>query len=269
MVLTGVSRCYSPREAPLTQNQSFLTPILAGVQATNQNWRWSYYLLSLFTGLLLLVFIFFYEETKYIPTFAGQTSSDTVESEDPYSKEPTAQVVARLGEDAVVANQALSQRINENIPMKSWRQRLSFTTTTPDPIWKLFYRPFIILSTFPAVMFTSLQYGAGLSWLINMSVTIAIIFPYPPYNFTSAQVGYLGLGPFIGNILGSIYSGYLADRSIVWLAKRNKGYYEPEMRLYLLHLPSVALCGGLIMFGVTVARVSSCSANADSTPDDM
>jgi hypothetical protein len=36
-------------------------------------------------------------------------------------------------------------------------------------------------------------------------------------------------------------------RNILYYAKRNRGYYEPEMRLYILHLPAIFMAGGLIM----------------------
>lgn len=69
-------------------------------------------------------------------------------------------------------------------------------------------------------------------------------------------MGYTNAGPLIGNTLGVVYGGLLGDRSILYYAKRNRGYYEPEMRLYILHLPAIFMAGGLIMFGATISRVS-------------
>jgi MFS family permease len=106
------------------------------------------------------------------------------------------------------------------------------------------------------VLFTGLQYASGVVWLTIMSSVLAQVFPLPPYEFNSAQIGYLSVGPFIGNLLGAFYGGYLGDKSILYFSRRNKGYFEPEMRLYNLHFPAVCLCGGLIMFGVTISRVS-------------
>lgn len=68
-------------------------------------------------------------------------------------------------------------------------------------------------------------------------------------------MGYTNAGPLIENILGVVYGGFLGDRSILYYVKRNKGYFEPEMRLYILHLPAVFVAGGLIMFGTTISRV--------------
>lgn len=36
---------------------------------------------------------------------------------------------------------------------------------------------------------------------------------------------------------------------------RNRGFFEPEMRLYILHLPVLGMASGLVMFGATAARV--------------
>jgi MFS family permease len=94
------------------------------------------------------------------------------------------------------------------------------------------------------------------AWLTILSSVLGLVFPLPPYNFTPEQIGFMSVGPFVGNLLGSVYGGFLGDRSILFFARRNNGYYEPEMRLYILHLPALTLAGGLIMFGTTIARVS-------------
>jgi hypothetical protein len=66
----------------------------------------------------------------------------------------------------------------------------------------------------------------------------------------------MSLGPFLGNLIGAFYGGLLGDRSILYFSRKNKGFYEPEMRLYILHLPALFMAGGLIMFGITISRVS-------------
>lgn len=103
--------------------------------------------------------------------------------------------------------------------------------------------------------FTAFEYAAGTVWLTMLSNVLSLTFPLPPYLFTPEQIGYTSAGPLVGNIFGAIYGGYLSDRSILYYARRNNGYYEPEMRLYLLHFPAIMMAGGLIMFGTTISRV--------------
>lgn len=82
-----------------------------------------------------------------------------------------------------------------------------------------------------------------------------MVFSAPPYNFTTTGVGLMSLGPFVGNVLGSLYGGVLGDWIVVKLAKRNTGIFEPEMRLYILLLPALLIGAGLIMFGITADKV--------------
>lgn len=66
----------------------------------------------------------------------------------------------------------------------------------------------------------------------------------------------MSLGPFVGNFLGSVYGGVLGDWVVVKLAKRNRGIFEPEMRLYILLLPALLMGGGLVFFGISADNVS-------------
>ncbi|KAL2832731.1 major facilitator superfamily domain-containing protein [Aspergillus pseudoustus] len=236
---------------------SFLTPMAAGAQATRHGWQSSYRTLGICNAILFVLFLCFYEETKYTPIISGLSSPDPVDTvkigvEDmkadrkPDIERPTSRPEP---------NPTVSQHeLDHTIPLKTWKQRLAFVTYTSETIWPYFYRPFITLATFPAVLFCALQYAFGVAWLTIMSSVIALVFPMAPYLFTPEQIGYMSVGPFIGNLIGSFYGGFIGDRSILFFARRNKGYYEPEMRLYILHIPALALAGGLIMFGAAIAR---------------
>ncbi|KAJ5498090.1 Major facilitator superfamily domain general substrate transporter [Penicillium expansum] len=236
---------------------SFLTPMAAGAQATEHGWRSSYQTMAIFNSILFVIFLFMYEETKYIPAITGQ-ADPTLDEDDPaismrednldkFDSAPTTKCPP-------IIEQAHSHRVLDlTIPQNSWRKRLALVTPTPEPIWPHFYSPFCVL-IFPAVAFAAVQYAAGVAWLTATSSVLSLAFPEPPYLFPPAQIGYTSAGPLIGNILGAVYGGFLGDRSILYYAKRKRGYYEPEMRLYILHLPAIFMAGGLIMFGATISR---------------
>ncbi|PYH46926.1 putative MFS transporter [Aspergillus saccharolyticus JOP 1030-1] len=238
---------------------SFLTPMAAGVQATRQGWRMSYRTLGICTAVMFLLFVVFYEETKYTVVIDG------VDEQHENVNEPQVDVLSSTKRDSksaitedlspsTEASSAERVEIDDTIPMNSWRQRLALMTYTSESIWPYYYRPFEILFTFPAVLCCGLQYACGVMWLTIMSSVLSLVLPLPPYLFSPEQIGFMSVGPFIGNLIGSFYGGYLGDRSLRYFARRNKGYFEPEMRLYILHIPAIALCGGLIMFGVTLDR---------------
>ncbi|KAJ6104529.1 hypothetical protein N7523_010849 [Penicillium sp. IBT 18751x] len=236
---------------------SFLTPMAAGAQATRQGWRWSYETMGIFNAIFLGLFAIFYEETKFVPVISGRegitptTDDDIPISKDDDIKDP---VQSETNITTDIEASRFHHELDLTIPMNSWRKRLALLTPTPEPIWPYYYRPFNVLITFPAVMFTALQYAAGVVWLTITASVLSLVFPLPPYNFTPEQIGFMSVGPFIGNLIGSVYGGVLGDWSIQFFARRNKGFYEPEMRLYILHLPALIMAGGLIMFGATIQR---------------
>ncbi|CAI7663596.1 unnamed protein product [Penicillium glandicola] len=237
---------------------SFLTPMAAGAQATQHGWRSSYQTMGIFNGILFVLFLFIYEETKYVPFFTAQAGA-AVEGDIPISLTEDDQDKfdpGSLAKGPYISEQARSHyELDLTIPQNPWRKRLALVTPTPEPIWPHFYVPICVL-IFPAVAFTALQYAAGIAWLTVTSSVLSLTFPEPPYLFSPAQIGYTSTGPLIGNIIGAVYGGFLGDRSILYYAKRNRGYYEPEMRLYILHLPAVFMAGGLIMFGATISRIT-------------
>ncbi|GAB0132799.1 hypothetical protein EsDP_00001225 [Epichloe bromicola] len=76
----------------------------------------------------------------------------------------------------------------------------------------------------------------------------------PPYNFSAAGVGLMNLAPYIGSIPGVLLGGYLSDRSIVWLSRRNRAIYEPEMRLWMAVPMAVVTPTGTLLCGLGLAH---------------
>ncbi|KAJ5791643.1 uncharacterized protein N7518_008654 [Penicillium psychrosexuale] len=229
---------------------SFLTPMAAGAQATQYGWRSSYQIMGIFNGVLFVLFLFIYEETKFVSVFIGQARATVEEVDQRVSIREDGSDNFDSGSSAkgpsITEHTRSHHVLDLTIPRNSWRKRLALVTPTPEPIWPHFYRPFCVL-IFPAVAFAAFQYAAGIAWLTVTSSVLSLTFPAPPYLFSPAQIGYTS----------AVYGGFLGDRSILYYAKRNRGYYEPEMRLYILHLPAIFMTGGLIMFGATISRPSS------------
>ncbi|KAL5386786.1 hypothetical protein PMIN02_008377 [Paraphaeosphaeria minitans] len=235
---------------------SFLTPLAAGSQAATQGWRWSYYTLSICLTILFVLFLFAYEETKYIPVYVGTpiANATTRSTDDGYLKKTCGGSSDETQSPDTIAklDSAPSLYVAAYTP-NTYRQRMRLWTPTGESLGKLFLLPFQVIML-PHVLFTSLQFAAVVAWLVLVVAMISVIFSMPPYSFTTAGVGYMTLGPFVGNVFGTIYGGPLSDWVVVRLARRNKDIFEPEMRLHLLCVPVVTMAGGLIMFGVTADR---------------
>lgn len=228
---------------------SFLTPLAAGVQASTQGWRWSYTALSIAMTILFFVFVFLFEETKYVPVTIGARDGGEIDNsaqgQDGDMKKQSSADLAAIKSNAAG---------EDTIPLTTYRQRMRLVTKTDESLLRTFLLPIRVI-TLPHVAFTALQFASGVCWLVLYLTASSVIFSAPPYNFTTAGIGYMTLGPFVGNIFGSIYGGPFADWLVVRLARRNDGVFEPEMRLYPLFLSTVTMAGGIIMFGVTADRV--------------
>ncbi|KAM0341697.1 hypothetical protein ACHAPU_009945 [Fusarium lateritium] len=222
------------------------TAILTGLAGAINETAVQMTTLSICLTILFVVFLVALEETKYIPVSVGETEGVEISSDHINSKE-------YLDDKRMDDITAIATQTESTIPISSWRQRLRFVTKTNESLPQLFIMPLYVI-TLPHDMFTALQFASGVSWLVIFMQTISIVFSAPPYLFTTAGVGYMALGPFVGNIFGSLYGGPFADWLIVRLARRNGGYFEPEMRLYPLVLTTITMAGGIIMFGVTAAR---------------
>ncbi|KAF9878331.1 MFS transporter [Colletotrichum karsti] len=228
---------------------SFLTPLAAGSQAVAQGWRWSYYALSIALTVLFVMFVFLYEETKYVPVTVGERQafeSGTPEFENDLTKTKS------MEKNGLELNYTQSN-ITPSLPLNTYRERMRLVTPTSESLVRVFVLPLHVI-TLPHVMFTALQFASGVCWLVLFMSVVSVVFSAPPYNFDTASIGYMTLGPFVGNIFGSLYGGPFADWAVLRLAKRNGGLFEPEMRLYPLFLPVITMAGGIVMFGVTADR---------------
>ncbi|RKL14542.1 hypothetical protein BFJ68_g6505 [Fusarium oxysporum] len=224
----------------IVEMTSFLSPVIAGYMAADGNWRRCYWITTAVDGALLLYFCFFFEESKYIPRLEAQQLSSEVPTPIPATKKDNISEI-QSGEMSTCitleTSNAPLHRINSDIPLLTWRQRMRLVTKTDESLLGVVRTAVVILFRFPAVMYTALTYAFCLCWISAQASIISIVFTQPPYNFGTVGVGNMSLGVFIGCILGSAY-GAISDRAILWFTRKNYGYYEPEMRLQLNHFPA-------------------------------
>lgn len=228
---------------------SFLTPMIAGVQAEAQGWRASYITLAGFMTAINIVFIFVFEENKWLP----KTQSTASNNMDILTHEAVSDVKEKI--DLEMA-EAATLSPEPRSKMQKYQHNMRFLTPTDESLWKLAVGP-AYTCFMPHVVFGWLQLASGVCWLVVLSSILTIVFAAPPYSFNPAQVGYMYTGPTIGTILSFFYGGPFTDWAIVRLARKNGGVFEAEMRLYPLILPAIISTGGLIMFGATADRVGT------------
>lgn len=229
---------------------AYLGPVASGYVVESQGWRWVWWWCSIFFGINALLVLFLFEETKYVHVewlSRATTESlvaNTLESE-------------RDASETELGGHAVHTKIDASIPIKPLRERFAFWTRTKGSILHDIYEPLVILVTFPAITYTAIAYGVLLAWFaVLISVQATYMFD-APYNFSSIGIGLMNTAPFVASIPGVWIGGYLNDKSIVWLAHRNHGVYEPEMRLWMILPLAIIAPAGILMFGLGLNYVRS------------
>lgn len=69
-----------------------------------------------------------------------------------------------------------------------------------------------------------------------------------PYNFSTTATGLMFLSALVGSIFG-YFTGVFADTIVVFLARRNGGVKEPEMRLWTLCISFIYAGLGYMLYG--------------------
>ncbi|KAK4231129.1 protein HOL1 [Podospora fimiseda] len=211
-------------------------PLVCGFVVTSLNWRWHKWISAILTGLTFLTVVFFVPETRYFrDENMNQTLPITPESSDPEKPSPSS--------------------TDTTIPQKSYLKELSIYSGTPPQtnLLKLFLRP-IPLFAYPCVIYSFLGYAVSLVLTVSINILNTFVLQAPPYNWSPIINGLINIPGLIGNVLGSIAGGWLVDLFCDWKAKRNKGIFEPENRLYLCILPLLITGAGCVLFGYGVER---------------
>ncbi|KAJ5263511.1 hypothetical protein N7478_011116 [Penicillium angulare] len=228
-----------------------LAPLAGGFITLSQGWRWVWWWMAILFGAGLLAFVFLYEETMFCEPIDGVPIAEQLKPGKIVDKEDIDPEVAR--EVQVVQEQTQITEVDRDIPLKSYRETLALwsnSTLSVGQLMKHTYQPFLVMSSIPAVFFMALQYGIMTACTTVPVTTLSSVMTLPPYNFGPAQIGLMGIPPFIGTSLATLVCGPLSDYIAMYLAKRNGGIFEPEMRLWLSLIFAPLVPAGLFMFGI-------------------
>ncbi|ORY60290.1 major facilitator superfamily transporter [Pseudomassariella vexata] len=232
---------------------SFLAPVAAGYVAVAMGWRWIWWWTSILLGVSLLLFVFFYEESKYAVRVPAQLRRRSSETGDVYVDGEDGAVTSSAHGDVKSAEPQISKTTAE-FPKRPLRERFALITREPRgaPYFQQIVE-FLELFALPPVAYTALIWGSLLAWFSVLLTTLSTYFPIEPYNFSASAIGLMNLPPFIGSVIGLMFAP-VNDWLILKLARRNGGTYEPEMRLWMA-LPGVFLVPtGMLVFGLSMTE---------------
>lgn len=226
---------------------AYLGPVASGYVVESQGWRWIWWWCVILFGINLILIIFFFEESKYVTVAKGHNTTTVIDAAE------DSMVTTQLGQDKSVEpfeEDRPSSSIDTSIPLKSHKERLAFVTKTDADVVFNLYNPIVLLFTFPAIAYTAATYGSLLAWFAVLTTVQATYLYSDPWNFSAAGVGLMNLAPFIGTVLALFVGGYLNDKSILWMSRRNGGIYEPEMRLWMAIPMAFIAPAGILMLGL-------------------
>ncbi|KAH8585664.1 major facilitator superfamily domain-containing protein [Bisporella sp. PMI_857] len=221
-----------------------LCPMISGVVAQNLGMRWMFRVMAIFAGVAFAVVLFCVPETAYVRDSIYNIDSASVDHlGDLASKQAESGLTAEVEE---VASGHTDTQQGLRIRKKSYSQILlpSFQSYSNQSMIGIVLAPLKLFLN-PAVIWACFTQGAISAWTVAVSFLLAQIFAVPPYNYNPAQIGYLYAGAMIGGLVAEVFCILLNDNAAKSLARRNKGIYEPEFRLWLI-VPMLAT--GIIGF---------------------
>ncbi|KAK6373569.1 hypothetical protein LTS17_008061 [Exophiala oligosperma] len=233
----------------------FLASVFAGFINDGMGWEWVQYWCTIWLGMGFVFCFFFMEETNYnrcsilndeaqIASARSQSTPDE-ETQTQNDKSPNLQETAHAEQ---LENHTQLKRKSYLAKLKMFDKRRPL-----KHFWFGVLRP-IKLMTFPIIAYCGFNYGASLIWYNILNATASLILSGSPYNFAPSMVGLTYLSPIVGTFLGSFISGKLGDMLVLRLARRNKGIWEAEQRLWLYLILVAVVPWSLIQWGVGAAN---------------
>ncbi|KAF8189378.1 MFS general substrate transporter [Pholiota molesta] len=208
----------------------FLSPFAFGFLVARTTWRWAYGIGSIYSAIVLLLIIFFMEETMYDRTVKP-------------IPEPT--------------TTGLRYRIETLVGitgLKMQKYRMSWTQAIFAPL-TLVWRPHLIL----ILVFEAMVFGFSIG--INVTNAVFLGTP-PPGGFGFSQFGIAGgYGtPIVSVVLGEIVGRYTNDWIMRIGIRRNKGVFEAESRLWACYIAIPLYICGFVTLGASIEKHLSTGA---------
>lgn len=228
---------------------NFIAPLIAGWFNDAFGWRWTMQFGAIVAAVAFVILFFGMEETMYIRHVVAGTDAIARKSDgsDTHGEMPgmeVAKATATASTDSNSDSGMLSQ------PRSYCGKLKPFALVKGRPsvmqMFMMMVRPLAIIVRFPCVAWSGFIYGINLSWYQVLNGTASPVLSAPPYEWPAAYVGCIYAGPMIGAIFGCLWSGMIADKLAIHLARRNGGIREPEHRLWPLSIAGLFSAAGLI-----------------------
>ncbi|CAI7602543.1 unnamed protein product [Penicillium manginii] len=205
-------------------------PIIAGPMAEHVGWRSFFWLNVGFLGIVLLLQIFLFPETKWHRSRADETQ-ETQNAAQRVSSEPEKPGVVHQKENVEVEDAAdRDPYLHRGSPSKKQFKLWQLDGNNTKTVLTSFLVPWKLL-TFPIVELAAFVVSWSASCFLTLNLTQSQAFAEPPYNFNSQTIGFFNFAILIGAFIGLATNGPFSDWISMKATRKNRGIREPEMRL--------------------------------------
>ncbi|KAH8683811.1 major facilitator superfamily domain-containing protein [Ilyonectria robusta] len=241
---------------------SSMGPICSGYMVKTLHWRWVYRWGAILCAVVWVAMYFTLEETRFVrPPWQV---SGPLDGSIPPAERASSEGLEAIHQDVKAEKNGLHHRnsnttvhkLGEVLEANSFRFQFSLWTIFPGTLRDFIqqcYRP-LQLAWFPAIFWSGIEYGTSVSWISVLGTTTAVILSPSPYNFGNDALGLIWLSPLVGGLFGSYFAGPLNDQLMMFLSRRNRGWREPEFRLWSFLPTAIIMPAGLILYGVGAAK---------------
>ncbi|CDU22788.1 related to multidrug resistant protein [Sporisorium scitamineum] len=195
-------------------------PLLSGFINQHTNWRWTFWLINIWSAVMLVILVFFGPET-YAPALLAARAKRL--------RRETGNQDLYADHERVVAEKSLARTI--------------LTSTT---------RPFELLVREVMLLLLCLWSALLLGILYLFFVAFPIVFEEHGFNLQEIGLSFLGIG--IGMITAVLTMPFWARHYTRLVQNKGNGVAEPEFRLPVAMVGAVLLPVGMFWFAFTTYR---------------
>ncbi|KAL4789516.1 major facilitator superfamily domain-containing protein [Aspergillus venezuelensis] len=231
--------------------------ILGGYIAEGPGWRWGCKIVAIICGGVAVLIFFTLDDSLFPRHALGSATTITTEkptitgNTDRKWKEAMVEETNKKTSKTQTLDRTvtLSHGSLDSLPRNYWHILSPIHVFKEDKTtwWQYFRRPFYLFA-FPNILIAGFIYAfANTAGIVSFN-TISEIMTEAPYNWGTGSTGLLFLAALVGSFIG-MGTGALGDLLVLRLSRRNGGYKEPEMRLWILSFSFVYAAVGYFMYG--------------------
>ena len=219
-----------------------LGPLVSGFIAQNTTWRWVFYLQVITSGVLMVIIIFCFKETRGSVLLSRKAKTlnkwyDQLEAEGYFGM--------MMPTESMVKPRTAPQRIRWKV--KSDEESASIAVM----IYTSLYRPFHLLLTEPVVFFFSLWISFSWGVLYLLFTAIPLVFE-AVHGFSLSQANAVFAAVSVGAIISTILSITQEKLALKYANPERRTFFAtPEGRLFFCCVQSALLPIGCFWFGWT------------------